>query len=431
MACVTFGPDAVDADVTAFRTQLVKDAFAGTMPDDPALVAQLVPLIALLGAPAARVAEIWDASFAPVARAAPAWDGVLLAFLAAGAVYSEHASRAERAIAESERLAVQRGSALMWSHARHWRAELRFREGLLDEAATDAQESMDIAGAGWGYYTSRAAALLVRGHVARGDMTAARAAQALADSADRHALFSHFGEAARGELLLAEGRADEALRVLESAGRGFAARGFSNAAVLPWRPQAVVAAMSLGDLERAAELAVDEVQEARRIGLRGRTGAAIHAQALATTDIARRTELLSEAIATLEASIDRLGLANALADLGELHARRGRSSDASESLQRAGELARLCGARPLAARAQATLALTGPRSRGATHGDELTATELQIAQLAAGGMTNQQIAGRLVVTPKTVEWHLTRTYAKLGITSRRQLSDALRDRVPA
>jgi DNA-binding CsgD family transcriptional regulator len=40
-------------------------------------------------------------------------------------------------------------------------------------------------------------------------------------------------------------------------------------------------------------------------------------------------------------------------------------------------------------------------------------------------MTNRQIAGRLVVTPKTVEWHLTHAYAKLGITSRRELTDAL------
>ena len=127
MACVTFGPDAVDADVMAFRARLMEEAFAGKLPDDPALVAQVVPLMALLGAPSARVGEILDDALAPVARVAPGWDGVLLAFLAAAAVYSEDASRAERAIAESERLAIVRGSALPWSHARHWRAELRFR----------------------------------------------------------------------------------------------------------------------------------------------------------------------------------------------------------------------------------------------------------------------------------------------------------------
>jgi DNA-binding CsgD family transcriptional regulator len=427
MACVTFGPEAVDAEVLAFRAQLVQDAFAGTMPDDPALVAQVVPLLALLGAPAARVRQVFDAAFAAVARVAPEWDGVLLAFLAAAAVYAEDAPRVERAIAESERFAIARGSAVAWSHARHWRAEIRFREGRLDEALADAQESLDIAGGGWAFYTSRAAALLVRGQIAVGDLQAAGAAQALADRADQHALFSHFAQASRGELLLAEGRAAEGLAALEGAGRGFAARGFSNAAVLPWRPQAVVAAMALDDVERAAMLAAEEVEEARRIGLPGRIGAAIHAQALATTDVEARAQLLTEAVSALESAIDRLELASALADLGALHARRGRMTEARGPLVRAGELARACGAAPLAARVQAALAATGVRQRGGgADRDELTATERQIAQLAAEGMTNRQIAGRLVVSPKTVEWHLTHAYAKLGVTSRRELAGALR-----
>lgn len=425
MACVTFGPDAVDAEVIAFRMQLMQDAFAGVMPEDPALVAQVVPLLALLGAPASRVGREFDRGFASVARIAPEWDGVLLAFLAAGAVYAEDAPRTERAIVESERLAIARGSALNWSHARHWRAELRFRQGRLDEAVADARESLDIAGEGWAFYTSRAAALLVRGHIARGDSAAARAAQELADTADQRALFAHFGEASRGELLLADGRPADAFAALERAGRGFAARGFSNAAVLPWRPQAVVAAMAVDDVAGAAALAEEEIEEARRIGLPSRVGAALHAQALATADAGTRTVLLTEAVAALEPSIDKLELASTLVDLGALHARRGRMSEAREPLRRAAEIARVCGAAPLAARAEAALAAAGVRIRGNTGRDGLTATERQIAQLAAEGMTNQQIAGRLVVTSKTVEWHLTHVYGKLGVKSRRHLAEAL------
>jgi DNA-binding CsgD family transcriptional regulator len=101
-------------------------------------------------------------------------------------------------------------------------------------------------------------------------------------------------------------------------------------------------------------------------------------------------------------------------------------TEARGPLVRAGELARACGAVPLAARVEAALAATGVRQRGVgADRDELTATERQIAQLAAEGMTNRQIAGRLVVTPKTVEWHLTHAYAKLGVTSRRELAGAL------
>ena len=56
---------------------------------------------------------------------------------------------------------------------------------------------------------------------------------------------------------------------------------------------------------------------------------------------------------------------------------------------------------------------------------ELTATELRVAELAAQGMANKQIAASLVVTVNTVEFHLRNTYAKLGIRSRSQLAGRL------
>ncbi|HOZ58652.1 MAG TPA: helix-turn-helix transcriptional regulator, partial [Nakamurella multipartita] len=55
----------------------------------------------------------------------------------------------------------------------------------------------------------------------------------------------------------------------------------------------------------------------------------------------------------------------------------------------------------------------------------LTAQELVVARLAADGLSNRQIAGELVVSIKTVEYHLRNAFAKLGITSRRQLADRL------
>jgi DNA-binding CsgD family transcriptional regulator len=55
----------------------------------------------------------------------------------------------------------------------------------------------------------------------------------------------------------------------------------------------------------------------------------------------------------------------------------------------------------------------------------LTASELRMATLAAGGQTNREIAQALFVTPKTVEVHLSNAYRKLGIRSRRELPGAL------
>ncbi len=57
--------------------------------------------------------------------------------------------------------------------------------------------------------------------------------------------------------------------------------------------------------------------------------------------------------------------------------------------------------------------------------DELTASERRVAEFAAEGRANREIAEELFVIPKTVENHLTRVYAKLGVHSRRELTAAL------
>jgi DNA-binding CsgD family transcriptional regulator len=53
---------------------------------------------------------------------------------------------------------------------------------------------------------------------------------------------------------------------------------------------------------------------------------------------------------------------------------------------------------------------------------ELTKTERRIASLAARGQTNQEIAARLLISPKTVEWNLTKIYRKLRVRSRTELA---------
>jgi DNA-binding NarL/FixJ family response regulator len=81
----------------------------------------------------------------------------------------------------------------------------------------------------------------------------------------------------------------------------------------------------------------------------------------------------------------------------------------------------------LAARAREELTVAGARPRrDALRGrDALTSSELRVARMAAGGATNRQIAEALFITLRTVETHLTSSYAKLGIASRRELATAL------
>jgi DNA-binding CsgD family transcriptional regulator len=80
-----------------------------------------------------------------------------------------------------------------------------------------------------------------------------------------------------------------------------------------------------------------------------------------------------------------------------------------------------------AERARRELAATGEtvRKRTVEARDELTAQEAQIARLAADGRTNAEIAAQFFISPRTVEWHLSKVFAKLGIRSRNDLGNAL------
>jgi DNA-binding NarL/FixJ family response regulator len=91
------------------------------------------------------------------------------------------------------------------------------------------------------------------------------------------------------------------------------------------------------------------------------------------------------------------------------------------------ELAHLCGAAGLAERARTELHATGARPRRLvrTGADALTPSERRVAELAAGGRTNREIAAELYVTVATVETHLRHAFQKLGVHARTELRDAL------
>ena len=83
-----------------------------------------------------------------------------------------------------------------------------------------------------------------------------------------------------------------------------------------------------------------------------------------------------------------------------------------------------------AERARRELLATGEkvRSRRDDTRDELTPQEEHIARLARDGLTNPEIGAQLFLSPRTVEWHLRKVFAKLGISSRKELLDALPER---
>ncbi|MFB9909607.1 helix-turn-helix transcriptional regulator [Allokutzneria oryzae] len=194
---------------------------------------------------------------------------------------------------------------------------------------------------------------------------------------------------------------------------------------VPWREPAVRAAMLLGDEAAALVLAREQVEIARKWGAATEVGAAL--RLLAHADADNRLDLLAESVAVLEGSPARLQLARSLVDLGEALRVARRRNDARAPLNRGIDLAGECGSVVLRRRAVEALEALGDRPRRLVlvGRESLTASERRVADLAASGRANREIARELFVTPKTVENHLGRIYTKLGINGRRELARAL------
>jgi DNA-binding CsgD family transcriptional regulator len=119
-----------------------------------------------------------------------------------------------------------------------------------------------------------------------------------------------------------------------------------------------------------------------------------------------------------------------MTDLGAALRRTGQRAESREILRPALDLAHRCGALALTERARTELVAAGGRPRRPLLSglDALTPSERRVAQLAAAGLANRDIAQQLFITARTVEGHLTHAYQKLAISSREQLPAALATR---
>ena len=176
----------------------------------------------------------------------------------------------------------------------------------------------------------------------------------------------------------------------------------------------------------------EELALARRWGDPHAIGASLRVHGLVEGGTAG-IGLLQEAVEVLAGSEARLEHARALVDLGAALRRANQRTEARERLQEGVDLARRLGAFGLAGRANEEIAATGARPRKIlrTGLDALTASERRVAQLAADGMSNKEIAQTLFVTIKTIEVHLSHAYRKLEIGSRAQLHKALMTPAPS
>ena len=306
---------------------------------------------------------------------------------------------------------------------------LKYRLGALAEADGAARVALRVLREGDFTAGLGLAGLVADIAVEAGQLDEAQALVDLIPAGSPGAL-SVLGPAARGRLSLARGEGAQALAHFESCMAMFSSELWGmevrDVGYLHARSGAAQALLLLGQRERAWVLAESELADAHVFGERRALGIALRVAGLARGGEPGQ-RLLEESVTTLQQCPALLERAKSLVELGAALRRVGQRVAARSLLFEALDLAASCGARPLAERARVELTAAGGRPRRERrHGvDALTPSELRVAQLAADGYTNPQIAHSLYVTPKTVETHLAHTYTKLGITHRGQLPDAL------
>ena len=310
--------------------------------------------------------------------------------------------------------------------------EIRAAAGQLTALVSGGADEPHDGPGGDTAYAGRAlgAAMLVEARLALGDLGAAQAAaETLTPLAEDGAgpqarTAAHLG---LGQLCEATGDHAEALRHFLAAGDAG-----GDDTLRPWRTGAALAMVRTGRRTDGADLAREQVDRtsasadphAHAVGLRT---LAITEPAAHPVDVLRRARLVANTTGDdrLRAQIDADLAAHLLLAPGQ------RDLAEAVTLLRAAEMyAGREGLWPLHTRVTRLLEVAGESARPLE--DEtlalLTPAERRVARLAAGGLTNRQIAEKLLVTVKGVEWHLSRVYRKLGIASRAGLAGLIAPR---
>ncbi|MEU7474453.1 AAA family ATPase [Lentzea sp. NPDC042327] len=243
---------------------------------------------------------------------------------------------------------------------------------------------------------------------------------------------------ARGALRMERGDAAGALADQLECGERLVSWGMGSPAVRPWRSYAALARLRLGQRRQALDLALEELTLARKWG-----APTVVARALLTVGIvtggAAAAPWLSEADALLRGSPARMLHARVLLELAVTQWEKGHRDAARRHLAEARMLGEQCGVVVEPGQRLAGLGagaagseLVRPRAEpasvpppGPSSTALLTPHEYRVASLVLEGRSNDEVAHKLNVTRRTVEFHLTSIYRKLGVRRRTQLSSAL------
>jgi len=297
------------------------------------------------------------------------------------------------------------------------RAEANYAESirLATETGQATELAMSLAGLAW--LDSRAG---------RAESCRRHGAQARELCAARDI---HVGEVwvghALGDLELSLGQAGRAAEVLVELAALLERLGLDDADLAP-APELVDALMRLGRRDEARRIAEEFRGRAETKGQPWARARADRASGLAHAD-GTFDHWFTSALAWHEQTLDRFETARTRLAYGSMLRRDGRRIDARPQLRGAMDAFADLGAAVWRDQAAAELSATGEhvRAAGSNAIEALTPQELQVSLLLADGRTTRQAAAALFLSPKTVEYHLRKVYAKLGISSRTDLATLL------
>ncbi len=324
--------------------------------------------------------------------------------------------------------AYQRGLAL--GHASRavpltYLVELECREGNYDRALAHSLEAEALWEGGRGIALTLVGRVLVEVHLGNVDvardfglrsveLARARAVDTLART-----------EAALGFLELSLGNFGAALDRLHALVTLPDGEPFRDAVAFRASADAVEALLGLGRTVEAKELAQRLERRARGLDLPSRLAATFRCRALVLAelgDMPGARAAIGYANTVHAGHHEPLEHARTLLAAGAIERRAKRKAEAREALEQARTIFEQLGARLWCERARLELERTGVHR---TAGRELSAAERRVADLAASGATNKEIAAALFMSVKTVEAHLSRIYRKLDVRSRTELASHL------
>jgi len=316
-------------------------------------------------------------------------------------------------------VARERGALLALRTVLSGKAAYAIRSGRFDLAATHFAEHHDVAtacGAPFEPVFLQAELLAWQG-----DPRVRTVARSLAESAEAFGsgALLHTAMGALAVFELGEGRYADAL---------VASRRVADDGVLGWECRALPNVIEAAVRSEEFAVAADAVARLEICTMAAETplGDGILARALALTAPADAAETsYRRALNSLSTTVWTTELARTHLVYGEWLRRRKRRSEAREQLRTAHEMFSTMGANGFAERARVELLATGERarSRRVDSTRDLTPRELQIARLAAQRATSREIGAQLFISPNTVDYHLRKVFQKLGVSSRRELTD--------